>query len=138
MSATISYKTLQELHDMYVKGKHQILSRDMDKPDTKNIWFELNEPMRKFLREVLDNEGINGIRMYFLQNPNTQVDMNGALIPTNKEDVDQLSVGLVATRPRQTESINMMSRSDEPTVPGEDDPTVEPVNHGSLCPQVCP
>jgi hypothetical protein len=134
MSATISYKTLQELHQLYVNGKHQILSRDMDKPDTKNIWFELNDSMRTFLKEVLENKDINGIRMYFLQNPKTQEEMNGELIPTNKIDVDQLSIGLVATKPRALAS---MSTEDDPTTPGEDDPTVDPLNHGTLCPQLC-
>lgn len=134
MSANISYKTVQELHELYVKGKHQVLSKGMGKEDTKNIWFELNEPMRKFLTEVLQKDGINGIRMYFLQNPDSQMDMNGERIPANLDDVNQLSVGLVATKARETQS---MSRDGDPEVPGEDDPTVDPVNHGSLCPQIC-
>ena len=134
MSANISYKTVQELHELYVKGKHQVLSQGMGKEDTKNIWFELNEPMKKFLTEVLQKDGINGIRMYFLQNPENQMDMNGERIPANIDDVNQLSVGLVATKAKETQS---MSRDGDPEVPGEDDPTVDPVNHGSLCPQIC-
>jgi hypothetical protein len=134
MSAIISYKTLQELHTLYVNGKHQVLSKDLGKEDTKNIWFELNDPMRKFLKEVLEKDGINGIRLYFLQNPDTQTDMNGELIPENKIDVDQLCVGLVATKARATQNLN---RDADPATTGEDDLTVDPINHGTLCPQLC-
>ncbi len=124
MSATILYKTLKDLHDLYIDGKHKILSQPMTKEDTKNIWFELNTEMRTFLQSVLDAGDVTGIRLYFLQNPDPQTLINEKLMPTNPEDVGQLSVGLVATKTDGSSQVDI-----------EQD--IEPINHGSLCPQNC-
>lgn len=131
MSANISYKALQDLHQLYLKGKHRILSEPMGKEDTKSIWFELNDSLRQFLKDVLEKDGISGIRMYFLQNPNTQTEIDGELLPVDKLDVDQLSIGLVATKQLQGLS------GDSSTTSGTDDFEVPPLNHGTLCPQKC-
>ena len=135
MSANISQKALEELHQLYLNGKHRILSEPLKtKEDTKTIWFELNEPMRQFLTDVLSKADITGIKMYFLQNPETQkdIDGDGKLIPANELDVNQLSVGLVATK--KTDSQN---RALSASGFGEEDFEVPPINHGTLCPQIC-
>ena len=132
MSANISNKALEALHQLYINGKHRILSEPIGKEDTKTIWFELNEPMRQFLKDVLEKDGISGIKMYLLQNPPTQTEIDGALMPTNKLDVNQISVGLVATRLTGSQSRDASSSGF-----GEDDFEVPPINHGTLCPQVC-
>ena len=134
MSANISYKALLELHELYLNGKNKILSGQIGKEDTRTIWFELNEPMKQFLTDVLNKDGITGIKMYFLQNPDKQIDIDGdgKLTPANELDINQLSVGLVATK--KTDSL---SRGDSASSFGEEDFEVPPINHGTLCPQIC-
>jgi hypothetical protein len=124
MSATILYQTLKDLHNFYLDGKHKILSQSMTKEDTKNIWFELNTEMRTFLQAVLDTEEVTGIRLYLLQNPDPQEMVNGKLMPSDAVDVGQLSVGLVATKSGAGTQDDIETE-------------IEPINHGSLCPQMC-
>ena len=134
MSANISYKALLELHENFVNGKNRILSDQIKKDDTRTIWFELNDTMKQFLTDVLNKDGITGIKMYFLQNPAEQkdIDGDGKLTPANEMDVNQLSVALVATKKSDS-----LTRSGSASSFGEEDFEVPPVNHGTLCPQVC-
>ncbi len=125
MSATIEYKTLKDLNDLYLSGKYKTLTDQMTKSETKNIWFELNTEMRTFLQSVLDSSDVSGIRLYFLQNPDPQSLVNGTLMPSNPDDVGQLSVGLVATKESSGSQVDIET-------------DIEPINHGRLCPQNCP
>lgn len=133
-SGNIPYQTVLDLHDLYLKQKHKVLSADLKtKEDTKSIWFELNAEMRNFLTEVLNDKDVSGLRVYFMAYPDKQTDFDGVLIPNNPMDVGQITIGLVTTstsangkHPDYPESSNNFKMLIAP-----------PMNHGELCPQKC-
>lgn len=133
-SGNIPYALMLDLHDIYLQGKHKLLSNDLQqKEDTKTIWFELNDEMREFLTATLNDHIVTGIRIYFMAYPNSQAQMHGMRIPSDPNDVSQLTIGLVTTStdsegkhpdyPETTSKIKMV--------------IAPPINHGELCPNRC-
>ncbi len=126
MSASIPYHLMTDLHNLYLQGTYKVASAAIGKEDTKTAWFELNADMRKFLESVLNTDsGVTGLRMYFLQNPDTQEEIRGVMTPTKKEDIKQLSLAFVATRLEGGKEVDIET-------------DIEPMNHSSLCPSFCP
>lgn len=132
LTSNIPYRTLIDLNRNYIDGKHKVLSAQMTKDETKSIWFELDDTLKSFLTETLTDPKVTGIRMYILQYPKTQTEMDGSTVPVNMIDVNQLTVGIVTT-----EKVGSSQR-DYPTSSSNTKLLfAPPVNHGSLCPQQC-
>lgn len=134
VSGNIPYDTVLKYHQLYLDGKHPSLSRTIgSKPETEKIWFKLDDSMRKFLNEVINDPEVSGIRVYFMTYPDKQeAASDGTLIPQNPNDVSQLTIGLVTTRE------NAGCQDDYPeTKEGFKMLLAPPMNHGELCPQQC-
>ncbi len=132
LTTNIPYRTLIDLNRKYIDGKHRILSAGMAKQETISIWFELDEDLRNFLRETLTDTKVTGVRMYFLQYPKTQITMDGNIIPEKLIDVDQLNVGIVTTEKVGEYHVDYPISSTKTNLL-----VAPPLNHGSLCPQIC-
>ncbi len=133
-SANIHYKTLIDLHNNYLNEKHKLLPGNTPEGDTKSIWFELNDSMRKFLHEVLEDTNVDGIRAYIIQYPSQQREMDGELIPKKVEDISQLSIGFVTTTSKDGRRVDYYESKNEEKVLV----LAPPMNHGELCPRLCP
>jgi hypothetical protein len=131
-TSNIPYRTLIDLNRNYIDKKHRVLSATMTKEETKSIWFELDDALRSFLRETLADSKVTGIRMYILQYPQTQTEMDSKTVPEKMIDVNQLTVGIVTTEKLGNYQVDYPTSSTDTKLL-----FAPPVNHGSLCPQQC-
>lgn len=133
-NGNIHYDTLLLLHQRYLDNKRKILNNGSQKEETKFIWFKLDTSMRSFLKEILADENVNGLKAYILQYPEHQTQMGAEIIPINPDDVNQLTIGFVTTKD------DGGRRVDYPESIKTNSPMLlaPPMNHGELCPRICP
>jgi hypothetical protein len=132
-SGNIPYQVVTDLNALYLDRKHKILSADLTtKEETKSVWFKLDDSMKSFLKEVISDTKVSGIRVYFMAYPEKQIEMHGVTIPVDPNDVGQLTIGLVTTSaagernpdyPESSSGFKML--------------VAPPMNHGELCPNKC-
>jgi hypothetical protein len=132
-TGNINYDTLRDLHELYLNGKHKLLPGNTEEGETKFIWFELNASMRSFLEQVL-NEDVDGIKVYILQYPETQQEIRGEIIPKNADDLNQLTVGFVTTKMIDGQRVDYFESENQKKLMV----LAPPMNHGELCPRLCP
>jgi hypothetical protein len=135
-SGNIPYDVLMNLANRYSGHKHRLLSADLgSKPETKEVWFELNQQMRDFLTEVLTDKDVSGIRMYLMEYPSQQTIIHGVTIPIDPNDVSQLTIGMVTTK--AGDGTGRRHEDYPETKSGIKMLLAPPMNHGELCPQKC-
>lgn len=135
-SGNIPYDVVMDLHKRYTSHKHRLLSADLaTKPETKEVWFELNQEMRDFLNEVLTDKDVSGIRLYFMAYPPQQTILHGVTIPIDPGDVNQLTIGMVTTKAGDGTGRRHVDYPESKS--GMKMLMAPPINHGELCPQKC-
>ena len=133
LAETIPYQLLIDLRDNYIANKHKLLSPYPANQETKSIWFELDDKMKFFLRQILEDEAVSGLRIHFIQYPERQTTMYGYTVPPDPNDVNKLSVALVTTKKEseQRHPDYPENKADKMMI------FAAPLNHGQLCPQKC-
>lgn len=125
----IPYKLLMELHRNYLPT-HAELSKWKNKPESKSIFWELTDELRRYLAEILKEENeVSGLRFYLCEYK------NGHTPPgTSDEDYGRkLTIGMVTTKKVGDKHVDQT---------GEEEKVMFAQgghNHGKICPpEICP
>jgi hypothetical protein len=137
----IPYDLLLLLHQIFLARKHQILSEDLPSTahmpvDTKSILFKIDrtnpqDPVLNFLREIINDNEVDGLRIYLCAYPHAQMMYpisSGTTIniPHKIEYVSKTTLCLVGTA--------KIDNTDHQDIYDKVFFAPPPLNHGTLCP----
>lgn len=110
--------------------KQDLLSRQIGKDETRSIWFEKDDSLRAFLQGLLDDETVDGIRVYICNY--SAITIPPGASPDHYKN--KLTVGMVGTM-----KVGKAHHDHPEAGTSKQFLAIDPYNHGKICPpDTCP